>query len=395
MHVLLGVVCVLLASWRIHMWRKMCSSDDEHVQRCAIGRHGASLSPCSLPARPALPGRCWYMLCTTCCARVPPADGPERFHVALPTMQCRVRSMLRKDEAPSARWRTTVTSRLGALGLHFRRSLGERPASASPGALSRGGSGSAAPGPVPGQLELQAQPAQEQQQEQQQVQQQVQQQQEEEQAGARFMAVVRAAAAFKAAGSPSLHGGEPAANGSSNAETPASTEAGPRRSGAAEAGRSAFPAAAGADTAADAAAVAAEAGEACGPPLPLPPPLPAAASSSALSGEGSKPSSGQVDVLDPVASEQLEDAVLPEVVTTAGAQQAQRTQLAAKSKFMRRCVRACTPCAVRRVPAAACGLRGSRLAGSLAPARGGRSVPALQGHQGCAAARPSPAGRAR
>lgn len=33
MHVVLGVVCVLLASWRIRSWRRMCSDDDEHVRR--------------------------------------------------------------------------------------------------------------------------------------------------------------------------------------------------------------------------------------------------------------------------------------------------------------------------------------------------------------------------
>ncbi len=37
MHVALGVVCVLLASWRIRSWRRMCSDEDEHVQRCAGG----------------------------------------------------------------------------------------------------------------------------------------------------------------------------------------------------------------------------------------------------------------------------------------------------------------------------------------------------------------------
>lgn len=37
MHVVLGIVCVLLASWRIHSWRRMCSDDDEHVQRCVRG----------------------------------------------------------------------------------------------------------------------------------------------------------------------------------------------------------------------------------------------------------------------------------------------------------------------------------------------------------------------
>lgn len=66
MHVVLGIVCVLLASWRIHSWRRMCSDDDEHVQRCVRGGmaliavHLCSSGPLSVLARPGascLPSR--------------------------------------------------------------------------------------------------------------------------------------------------------------------------------------------------------------------------------------------------------------------------------------------------------------------------------------------------
>lgn len=31
-HVTMGIVMILLASWRLRLWRRMCGDDDEHAQ---------------------------------------------------------------------------------------------------------------------------------------------------------------------------------------------------------------------------------------------------------------------------------------------------------------------------------------------------------------------------
>lgn len=66
-HVLMGVGMVLLASWRIHMWRRACADEnDEHAQRWAgrgtgaagrAGRRGDSHHLCAA-ARPNRGVRC-------------------------------------------------------------------------------------------------------------------------------------------------------------------------------------------------------------------------------------------------------------------------------------------------------------------------------------------------
>jgi hypothetical protein len=38
-HVTMGIIMILLASWRLHLWRRMCGDDDEHAQGWAAAWH--------------------------------------------------------------------------------------------------------------------------------------------------------------------------------------------------------------------------------------------------------------------------------------------------------------------------------------------------------------------
>ena len=235
---------------------------------------------------------------------------------------CRVRTILDSSPAPSQRWRSTVFSRWGALGMRLHRSATAPPVTlaAQVGAAGRG-SGGAANGTA---VELQGQPAQRG--EGAAVgQQESKQEEQQRQPSARFMDVVRAAASFKAAGSAASLRAEAEEDGSSGAadeQTVNSVADGP-----------ATDATAAAESAAAAAAAAVEAGEAGGELAAPAKPLPAVSSSSALSIEGSQPSEG------PAGSppRQVGFGALPQAATTPAPQHAKPAPSAQKSKLIRRC----------------------------------------------------------
>lgn len=236
---------------------------------------------------------------------------------------CRVRTILDSSPAPSQRWRSTVFSRWGALGMRLHRSATAPPVTLAAQVGGAGwGSGSAANGTA---IELQGQPAQQGEGAAGGQQEESKQQEQQRQPSARFVDVVRAAASFKAAGSAASLRAEAEEDGSSGAadEQPVSSDA----------GGPATDAAAAAESAAAAAAAAAEAGEAGGELATLAKPLSAVPSSSALSIEGSQPSEGPAGSLP----RQVGFGALPEAATTAAPQRAKPAPSAQKSKLIRRC----------------------------------------------------------
>ncbi len=256
-----------------------------------------------------------------------------------------VQTILHGSQPPSQRWRSTVLSRWGALGMRLHRSATAPPVTLAAGAAASLGGGSAANGKE-AEASQQAQQQEDGAEEQQaQASQQGGQQEPQQQRSMRFSDVVKAAASLKAVGSAASLGTKPEdgssigeveqGDSSSDADRSAHKHGSSAEFGAAGTAGAAHPATddtAAAEAAAAAAAAAAEAGEAGSEVTPAPRPLPTVASFSALSVEGSQLSQG------PTASpRQVGFSAATEAAGTAAPQHAKPAPRAQKSKLIRRC----------------------------------------------------------